>query len=170
MEQDLPNFIQAIRRIPLFQGLKPDQALAIFKTCERRTLAPKGVLCELGAPSTEMFILLSGQLSVRTEGNIQVALINPIAPVGEMGIFTGEPRSATVIAREAASFLVLSKARLDHLMRRNSDIEVAISRSLIQILSQRLRDANRELAYLNRLIADQEAGKKALLEDPEEAP
>ena len=170
MERDIAQFIAAIKRIPLFQGLKPDQAVALLRVCSRRSVDKNEALCKFGEPSNDMYILLSGQLSVLTQDGVQVALINPVAPVGEMGIFTGENRSATVIVREPATLFVLSKPLLDALMRRNPNIEIAISRNVIRALSQRIRDTNREVAYLNKLIADQGAGIDAMAEEMKENP
>ena len=82
-----------------------------------------------------------------------------------MGIFTGEPRSANVMASEASSLLVLSKAKLDMFMRRNPPIEIIISRNLINTLSERLRTANQEIAHLQNLIADQGANPEDVLDD-----
>jgi len=169
VERDIAQFVAAIRRIPLFQGLKPDQAVTLLRACDRQSVPARKVLCEFGAPSNEMFIILSGQFSVRTKDGVQVALINPIAPVGEMGMFTGETRSATVTAKEDATMLVLGRAHLDALLRRNPDIELAIARNLIRTLAQRIREANREIAYLNGLFSDQEAGAAELEKSEAEA-
>lgn len=158
MEQDANRFIAALRQIPLFQGLSPQQAGVLLKACERRALERNHVLCRFGDQSSEMFVLLSGQLSIRSEDGRQIARIEPIAPVGEMGLFTGEPRSATVLVREKATLLALNKSRLDHVLRQNPEMELAISRNLISILSQRIRDANKELTYLGGIIADQGDG------------
>lgn len=165
MNAALSQFIQVVKRIPLFQGLQTDQALAMIKVCERRTLQRREQLCKYGDPSNDMFILLSGELSIRTAKDVQIAKIKPIAPVGEMGIFTGEPRSANVMASEASSLLVLSKAKLDMFMRRNPPIEIIISRNLINTLSERLRTANQEVAHLQNLIADQGATPEDILDD-----
>jgi CRP-like cAMP-binding protein len=163
MNTSLSQFIQVVKRIPLFQGLQTAQTLALIKVCQRRTLQRRENLCVYGEPSTEMFILLSGELSIRTSENVQIAKIAPIAPVGEMGIFTGEPRSATVMASEESSLLVLSKPRLDMFMRRNPPIEIMISRNLINTLSARLRTANQEIGHLQRLISDQDAKPEDVL-------
>lgn len=168
MNAALSQFIQVVKRIPLFQGLKTDQALAMIKVCERRSLQPREVLCSYGEPSKEMFILLSGELSIRTADDVQIAKISPIAPVGEMGIFTAEPRSATVMASEASSLLVLSKNKLDVFMRRNPPIEIIISRNLISTLSERLRNANQEIAHIQQLMSDQDANPEDILEEEPE--
>jgi CRP-like cAMP-binding protein len=148
------QFIQAIKRVPLFHGLKTDQAVTLIKISERLVLEPRTALCHYGDPSQDMYILLSGRLSVRTAADIQVATIEPIAPVGEMGLITGEPRSATVIVSDKATLLIFNKLHFDNLMRRHPDIELTISRNLITTLSHRLRAANNEIAHLQSLIAD----------------
>ncbi len=166
MQTETSHIIAALRRIALFQNMTPQQAMILLKVCERRSYTRNETLCRFGDASDEMFILLSGQLSVRTQEGTQIARIDPIAPVGEMGIFTQETRSATVVAREPATLLVLSKPQLDHLLRRNPDVELIISRNLIRLLSQRIRDANREMAHLSSLLADQEAGTTSREDDP----
>lgn len=168
MNAALSQFVQVVKRIPLFADLKTDQVVALLKVCDRRKLEPREYLCAFGEPSNEMFILLNGELSVRTAEGVQIAKIAPIAPVGEMGIFTGEKRSATVMASTTSSLLVLSKVKLDMFMRRNPPIEIAISRSLINTLSQRLRTANQEIAHLQHLIADQGAEPEDVLEEEPE--
>ncbi len=150
------QFIQAIKRVPLFHGLKTDQAITLIKISERMVLEPRTALCHYGDPSQDMYILLSGRLSVRTAKDVQVAIIEPIAPVGEMGLITGEPRSATVIVSDKATLLIFNKLYFDNLMRRNPDIELMISRNIITTLSHRLRAANNEIAYLQSLITDNE--------------
>ena len=84
-----------------------------------------------------------------------------------MGIFTDEPRSATVLAREPSALLVLSKNKLVSLMRSNPSIEIVISRNLIATLSDRLRHANGEITHLQKLIADIGEGQ-TLPPDPAE--
>ncbi|MGA1197957.1 MAG: Crp/Fnr family transcriptional regulator [Candidatus Latescibacterota bacterium] len=168
MNAALSQFVQVVKRIPLFESLQTEHVVALLKVCDRCKLEPRETLCVYGDPSKEMYILLNGELSVRTAEGVQFAKIKPIAPVGEMGIFTGEPRSATVLASETSSLLVLSKAKLDMFMRRNPPIEIAISRSLITTLSQRLRTANQEISHLQHLIADQGAKPEDVLDDASE--
>ena len=159
MNQDVSQFVAAVSRVPLFNGLQPTQAISLLKVCERRTLDKGETLCRFGDRSDQMYILLSGAPSVCTEDGVQIARIDPIAPVGEMGIFTEEPRSATVVAAEASSLFVLGKFQLQGAMRRNSEMEIIVSRNVIATLAQRLRDANQEVAHLRDLIADQESGR-----------
>ena len=167
MSQDVSQFIAAVRRIPLFQGLNPTQAISLLKVCDRKSLEAGATLCLYGDRSEQMYILLTGALSVRTEDGTQIARIEPVAPVGEMGIFTEEPRSATVVATETSSLFVLGKYKLQGVMRQNSEIEINISRNVIASLAQRIRSANQELNHMRSLIADQGGGDVAAPEAEE---
>ena len=95
-----------------------------------------------------MCILITGQLSVRTQEGKQVALIDPIAPVGVNGHLH-------------------RRTSLVSLMRRNPSMEIVISRNLIATLSDRLRHANGEITHLQKLIADIGEGQ-TLPPDPAE--
>ena len=165
MARDLTPFVAAIKRIPLFKGLVPEQAMVVLKACVNLSLDARTTLCTYGEPSDKMFVLLSGKLAIISREGAQVARIEPVSPVGEMGIFTGEPRSATVKTLEPSTMFVLSKSLLNHLLRSHPDVELVISRNLISTLSERLRNANQEISHLGSLLADQQAGSEALEED-----
>lgn len=166
---DLAKFAAILRRIPVFEGVEPDHAKLILQGCEQRSLKPGDTICLAGEGSEALYILVSGKASVRGDTGAQIAVIEPIAPIGEMGVFTGEPRSATVVAREAASVLELSKPRLFSMLRRNPNLELVVSRNLIAILADRLRKANAELGHLQGLLSDQEEGAKAEEEAQDDA-
>lgn len=165
MNSDVSQFVAAVKRVPLFAGLQPTQAVAVLKVCERRSMSAGETLCRFGDRSDKMYILLSGELSIRTADDTQIAKLSPVAPVGEMGIFTDEPRSATVVATADSTLFVLGKYQLEGAMRQNKEIEVTISRNVIAILAERIRKSNEELNHLRALIADQGAEPE---EDPEE--
>ena len=52
---------------------------------------------------------MKGRLEVSDQSGEVLATIQPGASVGEMGAFTGEPRSANVIGREETSGLIIEK-------------------------------------------------------------
>lgn len=167
MNKDVSQFVEAVKRVPLFAGLQPTQAVLLLQVCERRSLSSGEVLCRFGDRSDKMYILLSGALSIRTADDTQIAKIAPVAPVGEMGLFTDEPRSATVVAAEDSTLFVLGKYQLEGVMRKNKDIEVTVSRNVISTLAQRIRQSNEELNHLRTVIADQGAEPESIDIDPE---
>ena len=132
------KLVQSLQKIPLFNGMSPSHINKVLGICTRKTFPPGERLCVRGLPSDEMYILLSGQLGILAEGNVQVAVITPVTTVGEMGVITGQPRSATVKVNRESHILVFHKKRFDLLLHDNQDLQVRIYRNIIEILSQKL--------------------------------
>ncbi|HCL30928.1 MAG TPA: hypothetical protein DIC52_21170 [Candidatus Latescibacteria bacterium] len=76
--------------------------------CRPRELQESDILCRYDTPSDEMYLLLAGELAVITPEGLRVATIRPVTSVGEMGLVTGQTRSATVVAVQSSRVLVLS--------------------------------------------------------------
>jgi CRP-like cAMP-binding protein len=133
-----------INKVPLFQDLTLYQAEKILLLCRPRKYEVDETLCEQGTQSNEMFILLSGELGVLRDDSL-IASIKPVVPVGEMGILTGDPRTATVVAKEESSLLVIRRAELESMMRNDIDIAMVILKSFSQALTARLANTNESL-------------------------
>ena len=134
--------IQLLKKIPLFDGLYPNQVRQLLSICHPKSLAEGDELCRSDTPSDEVYILLKGQLSVVTAEGLRVAAILPVTTVGEMGVITGQPRSATVEAVEESQVLSLKKAHFDALLDSDMDIAGHIYRNVIHILAGKLVNDN----------------------------
>src|SRR5688500_9668207 len=62
-----------------------------------KTLKAGDVLFEQGQPGTQMFVVQSGSLELRVNGNV-VGSVGPGGVIGEMAIVDRGPRSATAVA------------------------------------------------------------------------
>ena len=62
--------------------------------------------------------------------------------LGELGLFGSAPRSATAVAVEAVTLVVIPAKRLNHLVRTNPALAVAI-----------IRDLSTKLLATNQLLA-----------------
>lgn len=136
--------IKVITRIPMFSGVSGQEASQVLQACEFRQADAGETLCKVREPSDDLSILLSGKLGVYTENNIELATIVPVAPVGEMGLLTGQARSATVRVRDRASLLVLRKASFERLIRQHARIAGRVYRNVIHILDQRIQATDGE--------------------------
>ena len=74
--------------------------------------------------------------------------------MGEIGLVTGQPRSATVIAEGASSVFEISKLKFDILLKKYPEIGSIIYRNIIHILSERLDGNNKLLAASQRELAN----------------
>ena len=149
--------LKVIRKIPMFHGLSADCTRLALQSCEFRGVRSGESVCWVNAQSDEMYILLSGQLGVYNEEQILLASINPVAPVGEMGLITGQPRSAVVVALEDCNLLVLRKVAFDRLLRSNAQLCTQEYSSVIETMAQRLAASRieQQLARQRRAVLEQ---------------
>lgn len=96
---------------PIFQGLTPQEAVDFAAHCKVAHLPPGGILFQQGDVSTDIFLVLSGHLTLVCDSPdgipVVVGTIADGTVVGEMGVFDEAPRSATVTASEDATLLAL---------------------------------------------------------------
>ena len=133
---------QILKKIPLFNGLSPTQIQKLLGISTLRSNRPEKNLCENNTSSDEMYILLSGELAIITADGLQVARLAPITAVGEIGVITQQPRSATVTAIQPSRTLVIPKPPFDHLLRADRDMQTKIYQNIIEILSTKLINDN----------------------------
>ena len=91
-----------------------------------------------GDPGDAMFISVSGRLRVYARGDDgQERVLRDITrgqAIGEMSLYTDEPRSATVIAVRNCVLVRLGKSAFQALIASNSQVSVALTRQIIQRL------------------------------------
>jgi CheY-like chemotaxis protein len=134
--------VQVLRKIPLFRGLSPSQVKTVLGLCVHRTFLPGEVICQSNTASDEMYILLSGELVVATAEGIRVASLLPVTTVGEMGVITGQPRSATVEAVQASNIFVVQRGQFDLMLRDDRDLRAMVYRNIIDVLALKLNNDN----------------------------
>jgi NTE family protein/lysophospholipid hydrolase len=130
----------------LFQGL--DRSAFDGLTAEASWVRLRGgeILFGQGDPSDSFYAVVHGRLQAviqRSDGG--APLIKPIprgSCVGEMGVLTGKPRSATVRAVRDSELIRLPKAEFSALMDRSPRIATSLARTL----AERLQAANQGAA------------------------
>jgi SulP family sulfate permease len=105
-----------------------------------------------GDPSQELFYLGAGQLSVVREREnqnwVRYRKIGPGAIVGEMGFYTRQQRSASVIATHTCQIFSLDQERFQQMHDQNPEIAFQFQNYLIQLLSKRLNQKTSEITNL----------------------
>ena len=133
---------QLLKKIPIFDGLPPTQVRQLLSIRQNDLLEEGEQIFLSDTPSDEMYILLTGQLSVVTMEGLRVATILPVTTVGEMGVITGQPRSATVEVIKKPRVLIIKKSLLDKLLYNDQQISSRIYRNIVQILADKLINNN----------------------------
>ena len=134
--------VQIIKKIPVFDGLSPTQVQKVLSVCQPVAHGPGDVVCARGSVSDEMFVLISGQLGVFSDDGVQVAALEPVTTVGEMGIITRQVRAATVRAVKPSNLLVIKRGPFELMLRNDVDARAQIYRNIIEILSGKIVNDN----------------------------
>jgi CRP-like cAMP-binding protein len=116
-----------------------------------------------------MLVLPGGKLSVTGESGEELAEIRPGKPIGEMGVFTGESRSANILAVEDSTVIVFQRQELGALLMTNRDMNLKVLQNLVGILSQRLVQANELNESQARMLRDLERQLDEEEEEEEES-
>src|SRR5262245_28314598 len=88
-----------VLRIQIFKDLSDAEQKLIAERATRVDLKRGDVLVEQGAQSDAIFVVLSGRFLVHVKSkDTPVAELAASELVGEIGFFSGEPRTATVTA------------------------------------------------------------------------
>lgn len=148
-----------IERVPIFADLTREDRDRVLARCTKMILEKGEPLCTQGGESSAMFILLIGKLAVRIRKSATIATIAPVTSIGEMGVFTGEPRSATVEAMEKSALLRLSAADLNTLIEEHPLIGVRIMRRVIRTLAERVNTDNVRIREFQNYLIERDGGE-----------
>jgi signal transduction histidine kinase len=143
---------ESLRCVEMFADLRPDERAWIAANTERIELAPRQLLLVSGEPAEWMFIGIQGTVEVRRENlgaNVPAYVFHAgdiagVIPFSRMKQFVGNGRAAThaIVGR-------FPRTLFPELLRR---IPVLASR-FVALLADRVRDATRREAQLERLLA-----------------
>lgn len=95
---------------PVFEGLSPELLARVSAGFEQRAVPAGESLVEQGAPSTGLFVVLSGTVDVTAKaefGAMRLKELHAGDVFGEMSLLSGEPASASVTSSAPVRLLVL---------------------------------------------------------------
>ncbi|MBB3018676.1 CRP-like cAMP-binding protein [Microvirga lupini] len=140
----LETEVQSLRQVPMFRDVDPARLKLLAFTSERVQFADGQRFFSQGDPSDAAYVILDGRASVLLNtpgGDIQVAELGSNALVGEMGILSDTPRSATIMAAEPTTALRIDKRVFLELLAQFPQMSLAIMREL----AKRLERTNAQL-------------------------
>jgi NTE family protein len=147
-EPDAVEAAAMLRASAIFGELPHEQRVAIWSRAKLRTLLRGETLVRQHEPAEAVYVVVSGRFEVTVEGRADVLTeIGPGEPIGEIGFFANEPRTATVTAVRDSVALGLDRAAFDAVA---GDVP-AIQQSLLRALARRLSRNTTRLAPEKRV-------------------
>lgn len=130
----------------------PDALEVLLDLCETVELRPGATLIHRGDPGDALYFIERGEVSVLVpladEQHKRVRALAPGTIVGEMALYSGQPRSADVVAETACRVRRLSAERFARLQREHPMVANQFHRFVVTLLSERLSAVNEEIRAL----------------------
>jgi SulP family sulfate permease len=122
--------------------------------CQRFEFGPGDIIAHQGAPADSMHFILEGRVGiiVNLEGgrSVRVRSLGRHTTIGEMGLITGRPRSATVQAEIASVAYELRADAFERLKAERPPLAQALFTFVIGVMAERLSFASRVIGVLQR--------------------
>ncbi len=139
---------QTLKAVPFFTQLNEHELEVVRSLANERSYAKTAVVLTEGEMGDSLYMIQSGKVKVvigDEEGReIILKILGPGDFFGEMSMIDKEPRSASVTTLEPAIFLVLTHAAFERCVEQAP----RIAKVVMQILAQRVREADRKIGTL----------------------
>jgi SulP family sulfate permease len=126
----------------------------LMSQCRQIKVTPGQHIARQGEPSESMHFVFEGRLGVFVDledgRSVRVRSLGRHTIIGEMGLVTGRPRSATIRAEEPSELYELSLTSYGTISRKDPALAQALHHFMISAMSERLSFANRMIGALQR--------------------
>jgi CRP-like cAMP-binding protein len=143
---------QVLRSTRVFGALDPPSLLRLAGICTQRTYGRGQYLWYQGDPGDRLVVVCAGLVKVvlASEGGDEIVLVTlgRHETLGELAILDGSPRSASVVAVEPTTVLMLPRAAVLELMATHPSVLDAVLRALGQLV-RRLTEQAGDLVFLD---------------------
>jgi CRP-like cAMP-binding protein len=139
----LPRLARAVGRLELCRGLTSEQAARLLGEFATDAVGAGSELFGQGGSASSMILVVRGRAQVLIDGD-RVGTVGPGESLGEVSFLSDTPHSATAVADSDMEIGVLTRERLESLVRRRPDIGTVVYRNLARGLGEKLRRADRE--------------------------
>ena len=153
MNQAQHALMQIVQQIAIFDGLMLEQAQILIQISKFKKFETSDTVYDVGAASHEMRVLIKGKLSVLSATGQSLGEVVPGNPTGEMGLFTGHARSATIVAAEDCVGLAITRILLMDVVNNDREMKAIILENVVRELSGRLAESNERLDVMSQALA-----------------
>ena len=137
-----------LKAVPFFTQLVDAELDAVRALANEKNYPKNAVILTEGEMGDSLYMIQSGKVKVfigdENGREIILKILSPGAFFGEMSMIDKQPRSASVTTIEASTFLVLTHAHFEKCVEQAP----RIGNMVMQILAQRVREADRKIGTL----------------------
>jgi small-conductance mechanosensitive channel/CRP-like cAMP-binding protein len=143
--------VERLAAVDIFAPLSAEETAMLAQAATSHIFAPGETVIRAGDPGSSMFVVHNGRVEVQLNENGRartVATLSEGAFFGEMALFTGEPRTANIVALEETEVLEIGHAAMKQVFDTNPDLVESLS----HIIAERRQGlaASEELSAANK--------------------
>src|SRR3989440_4276967 len=127
------TFAELLSDVDIFSPLSSDELNTLALNVRGHVFAPGETIIRAGDSGSSMFVVHRGSVDVRVDSNGTPRTIKRLGEgdfFGEMALFTGEPRTANVVAAEETEVLEIGHDAMKGLFDTNPDLVEALSHTI----------------------------------------
>jgi small-conductance mechanosensitive channel len=132
---DGSGFVERLSAVDIFAPLSVEEISRLSASSMSHVFAPGETVIRAGDEGSSMFVVHNGRVQVQILDNGKprtVAVLNEGDFFGEMALFTGEPRTANVVASEETEVLEIGKQAMKQLFETNPDLVESLSHTIAE--------------------------------------
>jgi SulP family sulfate permease len=122
--------------------------------CRRLEVGPGDIVARQGDTAASMHFILEGRVGIVVNvgdgRTTRVRSLGRHTSIGEMGLITGRPRSATIQAEADSVLYELSAEDYERIKRDDPALSLALLGYVVSVMAERLNFANRAVGILQR--------------------
>lgn len=148
--KDKSKISTVLQKLPIFVGISSDEIEHIQKICVPVTVTEGQTVFREGDASTCMYVLMFGEIQLRTNKKGHIHTVEPGEVFGEIGFINQQKRTASAIANGTSILLQLDTAAFHRLVETHPLTSFTIMRNITLSLADHITRMNKSgtLDYL----------------------
>jgi CRP-like cAMP-binding protein len=149
--QEVMNISAIISESYLAQGFTPEfiDKLAAISSLSKHAVG--SYIVHEDEESCDLMILANGKAEIVTSAGDVIGILKSVVPFGEVAFLDRKRRSSNVVAVSECEVVTLPEVPLRELMQEEPEMAVRALVNLSNLLCDRLRKANQQIAALNAI-------------------
>ncbi len=131
---------EVLRELPLFAELSLSELKQLYTLCVIQNVDTGAVLIQSGQPAAALFLVMKGELEVRTPAGELVTPLGIGQHAGEMSLVDESPATVDVVASAPSRVIRLDKPGFKKALAANDGLALRVMRVFLRTLIERLRD------------------------------
>lgn len=130
--------------MPLFGRLSERELMRVMQVAEVRSYEPSDVVIRDGDKGDELFIVLSGLVTV-LKGEAVLTTLGQGEHFGEMALIRSQPRSADVVSETRSEIIAIRRSDFFDILRTEHEMAVKLLWQFLGVLADRLDQTSQDL-------------------------